>query len=68
MFFVPVWWISVILWVFFMSYSEMHIALTNLYLKGSNGAHYDFLNITVLRDNFVFPFYNSNLRKEGTVK
>lgn len=53
---------------FFMSYSEMHIALTGLYLKSNNGRHYGFLNITTLPDHFVSPFWNSNVRNRRNSK
>lgn len=53
---------------FFMSCSEMHIALTGLYLKGNNGTHYGFLNITTLQDHFVSPFSNSNVKNKSNFK
>lgn len=51
-----------------MSYSEMHHALTGLYLKGNNGTHYGFLKRTTLQDHFVSPFCNSNMRNKRNDK
>lgn len=51
-----------------MSYSEMHIALMGLYLKGNNGSHYGCLNVTTLQDHFVSPFCKSNVRNKRNSK
>ena len=68
MFLVSVSWISVILCGFFVSYSEMNIALTGLYLKGNNGTYYGFLSVTTLQDHFVSPFCDSNVRNKRNSK
>lgn len=54
--------------LFFLSYSELHIALTGLCFKCNRGTHYGFLKITMLQNHFASTFCNFNVRNKRNRK